>query len=164
MFELKELSKEAIPAALAKAERYRLLNEPWQAESICQDVLRIEPEHRAALITLLLALTDQFQHGVAVQEAWGVVARMRDEYEAAYYAGIICERRAQALLYQSHGSGAVVYDCLRNAMEWYEKAEAIRPPANDDALLRWNTCVRLMMRHTHLQPESEQAAEPIMSE
>jgi len=42
MFDLKPLSKNAIPAALAKAERYRLLNEPMQAASICEDVLRVE--------------------------------------------------------------------------------------------------------------------------
>jgi len=165
MFELKSLSQEAIPGALAKAERYRLLNEPWQAESICQDVLRIEPENRAALVTLLLALTDQFQRGVAEREARDVVARMHDDYERFYYSGIVCERRAQALLHKgSQGSGAMAYELLRNAMHWYEKAEAIRPPANDDALLRWNTCVRLLARYPHLQPAPEQTTEPIMSE
>jgi len=165
MFELKQLSKDAIPAALAKAERYRLLNEPWQAESICQDVLRIEPDNDAALVTLLLALTDQFQDGVTVAEARKVVARMRDEYERAYYSGIVCERRAKALLRQgSHGSGAAIHDWIREAMTWYEQAEAIRPAANDDALLRWNTCARLLMRHPHLQPAPEHHTEPIMSE
>ena len=165
MFELKSLSKEAIPGALAKAERYRLLNEPWQAESICQDVLRIEPDNQAALVTLLLALTDQFQRGAAEREARDVVARMHDDYERFYYSGIVCERRAQALLHQgSQGSGAMAYDLLRNAMHWYEKAEAIRPPANDDALLRWNTCVRLLRRYPHLEPAPEHPAAPIMSE
>src|SRR3989454_3897227 len=65
MFELKPLSKEAIPAALQRAERYRLLNEPAEAESICLDILQIEPENQAASITLLLALTDQFPEGEA---------------------------------------------------------------------------------------------------
>src|SRR5579864_3918882 len=116
------------------------------------------------MVTLLLALTDQFQHRVGVQEAKDVVARMHDEYERAYYSGIVCERRGQALLQQgSHGSSAVVYDWLRDAMRWYEKAEAIRPPANDDALLRWNTCARLLMRYPNLQPAPEVATEPIMS-
>jgi hypothetical protein len=165
MFELKQLSREAIPSALSKAERYRLLNEPWQAESICQDVLRIEPGNRVALSTLLLALTDQFQHGADVHEAWDVVARMQDAYERSYYSGIVCERRAQAMLQHGrHGSGTMVYESLRSAMQWYEKAEATRPPANDDALLRWNTCARLLMRHPDLQPAVEQPAEPIMSE
>ena len=43
MFELKRLSADAIPAALEKALRYRLLNDPAEAESICHDVLRIVP-------------------------------------------------------------------------------------------------------------------------
>ena len=46
MFELKPLNKDAIPAALDKAMRYRLLNEPGAAESICLDVLRIDPENQ----------------------------------------------------------------------------------------------------------------------
>ena len=60
MFELKTLSKSAVPAALAQAERYRLLNEPAEAESICLDVLRVEPDNQDALVTLVLSLTDQF--------------------------------------------------------------------------------------------------------
>ena len=46
MFELKPLSQKPLPAALAKAERYRLLNEPSEAESICQDILAVEPATR----------------------------------------------------------------------------------------------------------------------
>src|ERR1700675_4795637 len=89
MFELKPLSKEGIPAALEKAIRYRLLNEPSEAESICQDVLRIDPDNQQALVTLLLAITDRFGRGYAVgiTEATEVLPRLRDPYERAYYAG-----------------------------------------------------------------------------
>ena len=45
-FTLKPISPEAIPEALQKAERYRLLNEPAQAESLCQDVLAVEPNNQ----------------------------------------------------------------------------------------------------------------------
>jgi hypothetical protein len=163
--ELKSLHKDAIPAALAKAERYRLLHEPWQSESICQDVLSIDPQNEAALITLILALTDQFEHGVPVQEAKDVIPRLREEYDRAYYSGIISERRAKCLLQQSrHGSGPIVYEWLHEAMGWYEKAEAIRPPANDDALLRWNTCARMLMKNPQVQPAQQERSEPIMSE
>lgn len=163
--ELKSLHKDAIPSALAKAERYRLLHEPWQSESICQDVLRVDPDNQAALVTLLLALTDQFGEAFKVQEAKDVIPRFKEEYERLYYSGIISERRAQALLHQSrHATGSAIYDWLREAMECYEKAEAVRPPANDDALLRWNTCARLLMRNPHLQPGPRERSEPIMSE
>lgn len=169
MPELKALHKDAIPGALAKAERYRLLNEPWQSESICQDVLKVDPENQAALVMLLLAITDQFGNGVdkgaKAQEARDVIPRLKDEYERAYYTGIIFERRAHALLHQSrHGSGPTVYGWLREAMEWYAKAESLRPPHNDDALLRWNTCVRMLARYQHLQPAAEEQVEPIISE
>ncbi len=163
MFELKSLSKEAVPAALEKAERYRLLNEPGEAESICLDVLRIDPENQQALVALLLALTDQFEEGFAdrIARAREVLPRLRDEYARAYYAGIICERRARAQLKQSGpGSGYVAYDSFREAMSWYEKAEALRPPGNDDALLRWNTCARILMRHRHIQPGPRERSEP----
>ena len=67
MFELKHIGPEAIPAALDKAERYRLLNQPDAAESICEDVLAVDPDNQPALITLLLALTDQFRQGDAAR-------------------------------------------------------------------------------------------------
>jgi tetratricopeptide (TPR) repeat protein len=148
MFELKRLSEEAIPAALEKALRYRLLNEPAEAESICHDVLQIDPENQAALATLLLALTDRFgkNYSVGVTQAREVLSRMRDPYEQAYYAGILCERRAKAQLHRGYpGAGYDAYEFLREAMSWFEKAEALRPPKNDDALLHWNTCARIIM-------------------
>lgn len=103
MFELKRLSKDAIPAALDKALRYRLLNEPAEAESICRDVLSIDPDNQQALVTLLLALTDRFDEGYAVGaiQAQEVLSRLRDEYERAYYAGIICERQAKARIFSN---------------------------------------------------------------
>src|SRR2546422_10102923 len=109
MFDLKPLSRESIPRALEKAERYRLLDEPVQAESICQDVLLIEPDNQHALVMLLLAITDQFDEGLAdrVSEARRVLPRLRDEYERPYYAGIVCERPARARL-KPGGPGAGV--------------------------------------------------------
>ena len=62
MIELKKLPTESIPAALEMARRYRLLNEPDAAESICLDILVVDPRHQETLITLLLALTDKFSH------------------------------------------------------------------------------------------------------
>ncbi len=161
MFELKALSKEAVPRALEKAERYRLLNEPTEAESICQDVLQVDPENQKALVTLLLALTDQFAGlGGDVREAKEVLPRLHDEYERAYYGGIICERRGKAHLdHGGPGSRFAAYDLFRQAMEEYEKAHAIRPPGNDDAVLRWNACARTFMRHPHLQPAPDDRVE-----
>src|SRR6266567_3122341 len=83
MFELKRLSEDAIPAALEKALRYRLLNETAEAESICHDVLEIDPENQEALVLLLLALTDRFGKGYAVGviQAQEVLSRLRSDYE-----------------------------------------------------------------------------------
>jgi tetratricopeptide (TPR) repeat protein len=148
MLELKQLSEDAIPAALEKALRYRLLNEPTEAESICHDVLSVDPDNQQALVILLLALTDRFSKGyaVGVAEAKEVLSRLHDAYERAYYAGIICERQAKTRLQQAHpGAGYDAYEFLTEAMGWFEKAETLRPPNNDDALLRWNTCARIIM-------------------
>jgi len=89
MSDLKTLSKNAIPGALEKAERYRLLNEPAEAESICLDVLAADPENQQALITLLLAVTDRFSktYGVSDTQAKQILTRIRGEYEHAYYRG-----------------------------------------------------------------------------
>ena len=148
VFEFKPLSRDAIPAALEKAMRYRLLNEPGEAESISLDVLRTEPDNQQALVILLLALTDRFSKGyaVGVTQAREILPRLRDPYEQAYYAGIICERRAKAQLHRGGpGCGFEAYELLREAMASYEKAEALRPQGNDDALLRWNACARIIM-------------------
>src|SRR5262245_11645749 len=166
MFELKTLSPEAVPRALAKAERYRFLNEPAEAESICLDALAIDPDNQELLAILLLAITDQFAEDAArVHDAFETAARLRSDYERLYYTGIIHERRAKALL--GHGTprgGARAYDWLREAMTCFENAEAIRPPNNDDALLRWNTCARMIMRDHRLVPASEEPGEPLLSE
>lgn len=162
MFELKPLSREAIPAALERAVRYRLLNEPGEAESICLDVLRTDPDNQQALVVLLLALTNQFGqgHAISLTEAQEILARLRSPYESAYYAGIIAERRAKAQLHiGSPGSGFAAYEWLRDAMDWYEKAEAIRPEGNDEALLRWNACARLIMQN-NLSSQSAEEFEP----
>jgi tetratricopeptide (TPR) repeat protein len=163
MFELKPLSQEAVGRALEKAERYRLLNEPAEAESICEDVLRIAPDNQQAMVTLLLALTDQFEgqgRAEAASRARELVARLEDEYARAYYSGIVCERRAKAQFKQGGpGSGSVAYEAFRQAMSWYEKAEAVRPPGNDDALLRWNACARILERSASLVPVSRDTFE-----
>ena len=93
------------------------------------------------------------------------MARLRDEYERAYYTGIIHERRAKALLtHHTPRGGSRAYEWLGHAMACYEGAEAIRPPNNDDARLRWNACARLIMRNRHLAPVSEEPQEPLLSE
>jgi len=162
MFELKALTKDAVPAALAKAERYRLLNEPAEAESICLDVLQVEPENQHALVMLLLALTDQFADdlGRSYLEAEEILPRLAGEYDRMYYAGIIGERRAKALASRHEpGSNTQAYEGFLAAMQWYEKAEARRPAGNDDALLRWNRCARFLQRHPHLAPGPEERVE-----
>jgi len=164
-FELKPISKGGIAEALEKAERYRLLNEPTLAESICLDVLHVDPDNQQALIMLLLALTDQFGHGAAPGRARELLPRLDGEYQRQYYAGIIWERSAHAQLRKGSPNAAfAAYDALRQAMECYEKAGAIRPPGNDDDILRWNTCARILMRNPNLRPRPDEAYEPVLGE
>jgi hypothetical protein len=155
MFDLKTLTRQAIPAGLEKAHRYRLLNEPEQAESICEDVLRLDPGNQEALVTLLLALTDRF-HGsrpASPRHARELIIRLRSEYDREYYAGLIAEREGIAWLRSDKPRcGESAYVCFREAMGHYEKAEAIRPPANDDSLLRWNSCARMIMNNPDVAP------------
>ena len=103
------------PAALEKAHRYRLLNEPAEAESICRDVLEIDPDNQQALIALALALSDQLDDNPgAVGEAREFLERVADEYARLYYGGILIERRAKTTLHVGGpGSGSMAYDYLR---------------------------------------------------
>src|SRR2546422_10135757 len=111
MQQLKPISSEAIPRALSRAERCRLLNEPQEAESICLDILATQPDHQQALVMLLLAATDQFGSGSGKGpgDARAVLGRLRDEDERQYYAGLICERWVKAQIraggHPSHSTG-----------------------------------------------------------
>ena len=165
-FQLKPISKEAVPEALEKVERYRLLNEPAQAESICLDVLRIDPENQHALIMLVLALTDQFGvSGLMVSNAREVLPKLQGEYQRAYYSGIVWERLAHSQLRQASPNSAFsAYESLRQAMECYEQAEKLRPSGNDDAILRWNTCARILMGNRNLRPRPDEAPDSVLSE
>jgi hypothetical protein len=156
-FELKPIAKESIPRALERAERYRLLNEPAAAESICLDVLEVEPENQAALHCLLLALTDQFggSAGPALERARRLLPRLHP-YEQKYYAGIISERFARQQLQSGHpGARFTAYSHLRDAMLLYAEATALAPGGNDDAVLRHNTCVRMIGCHRLVAPHSD---------
>ena len=163
--QLKPITPEGIPSALQKAERYRLLNESSAAESICLDVLEIDPKNQEALVSLLLSITDQFVDELAdgVHRAREVIPRLTDEYDRAYYAGIICERRANAQLHRGAlGSAEVASEWFHDAMRWYEKAEKMRPHGNDESILRWNTCARMLAKHE--RADSRREYEPALDD
>ncbi|TPW18207.1 MAG: hypothetical protein FD129_61 [bacterium] len=148
MTNLKRISPDAIPAALSRAERYRLLNQARQAESIARDILAVEPKHPEATLLLLLALTDCFTDesaDAAHADAVAMVPTLPGEYARAYYGGLVIERWALAL--QSRAVPIyLVADWIQQAMTRFEEAEALRQPGNDEALLRWNACARLLSR------------------
>jgi hypothetical protein len=144
---LRPISAAAIPRALEKAERYRLLNEPAQAESICRDILAVDAAHQGALVTLVLSLADEIDASPdgarAIDE---LLPRLTNEYERVYYRGIARERWARSLVKRGDISGQAL-GWLHEAMSCYERASSL-PHAenNDDAILRFNACVRLIER------------------
>ena len=161
MYQLKPIKKESITLALEKAERYRLLKEPWMAESICLDILDADPGNAKAIIILLLANTDQFNATsmINVKQCREILSQLPDEYSREYYAGIICERQGHSVLGTYNPEREhIAYEWLADAMAHYEKAESLRPPGNDDSILRWNTCVRLIELHK-LSPRTEKYIE-----
>lgn len=150
MPELKPISKDAIPQALEKAMRYRLLNQPWQAESICRDILRTDSDHQQAIYTLVLAITDQFEgkYKTSLQQAQEIVSRLTDNYQKEYCLGLIFERQAKAALKRSTPrAGYMAYEYFGKAMQHYESAEKIREETNEESILRWNACARFIDQH-----------------
>lgn len=142
---VKHISKAGIPEANSKAELYRVLNDPEEAESICLDVLMVDPENQLALRQLGLAITDQFTggHNDRYAEVEKVFQRLTDTYERFYYMGILHERRAKVQLRAGRPPHTLLV-LLEEAMQCFEQAEKIRPPENDDSILHWNRCVRLL--------------------
>src|SRR5438132_14053231 len=149
---LKPISKDGIPEAISKAELYRYLNEPGEAESICRDILAADVENQAALRLLGLSITDQFTGNVSdrYHEAETTFQSLTDPYQRSYYAGILHERQAKAQLAVGRPAYTVA-PLFEKALAYFEKAEAIRPRGNDDAILRWNRCVRILQS----RPESD---------
>jgi hypothetical protein len=158
-FKLKTISKAGIPEAISKAELYRSLNEPEEAESICRDILAVEPEHQLALRLLGLAITDQFSGEAADRhgEAEQLFQRLSERYERLYYTGLLHERRAKAQMRVGRPPHTLA-PLFAEAMHCFAEAEMIRPPDNDDALLRWNRCARLLQNHPGFQEEKESEA------
>lgn len=142
---LKSISKSGITHAISKADVYRYLNEPGEAESICRDILAIEPDNQAAIRLLGLAITDQFNGTPADRygEAETVFQKLTDPYKRNYYNGILQERRAKAQLHAGRAPHTLLV-LFEEAMRYFEAAEEIRPPGNDDAILRWNRCARML--------------------
>lgn len=165
MFEPKPISRESIDKVLEKAAHYRLLNEPHEAECICLDVLELEPDHQRALYVLILALADQVdrQPAESMREAKHYLERIDDEYTGAYLRGILCERHAKAHMERGRpGYGPLAYDWLREAMEHFEKAIELAPEGNEDGILRWNTCVRILNRNKNVLVPQEETREPLL--
>lgn len=156
-FNLKPISKAGIPEAISKAEVYRYLNEPGEAESICRDILAIEPGNQAATRLLGLALTDQFKGDLSDREseAEALFRSLTNEYERTYHCGLLYERRAKAQL----KAGRLVHTVLpvfEHAMRYFDEAANIRPPGNDDSILRWNRCVRLLQSGSQWHKDMEE--------
>ena len=155
---LKPISQSSIAEAISKVELYRNLNEPEEAESICRDILAIEPGQQVALRLLGLAITDQFTGGFSDRhgEVEGVFQSLQDPYERLYYTGLLYYRRAKAQLRAGRPPHTLLV-LFEKAMQCFEDAEKIRPPDNDDAILRWNRCVRLLetIPRAELQREME---------
>jgi hypothetical protein len=160
---LKPISREGVAAALQKAHRYRVLNDPTAAESICLDVLVVDPGNSEALVMHVLAVTDQFALGHAedLKRAEQAVARLEDPYRNAYYRGVIAERWANGILNRAEPrAGEMAHEWIERALGYFERAESLRQPGNDEAILRWNTCVRLLQRHPEVKPPAEEPWEP----
>lgn len=166
MLTLKSIAVEAVPTALAKAQQYRLLNEPNEAESICRDILAVIPDHQEALKTLLLALTDKFGEcglNPSFDQAREIVARLDTSHCKAYFSGIILERRAKFHLRQGGpGAGSAAYQWLVKAMDSFNEAMTKCDPKNQDAVLRWNSCARIMNSNPEVRADEADRAEMLL--
>ena len=155
MPDLKPLPKGSIPEALEKANHYRLLNEARIAESICLDILAVDPENQDALLMVVLATSDLLERrkNEGVRQARQHIEQLKDKYQRAYYNGLVCERRGLAVLRAAqHFYLHYAYDWFTEALEHYAEAEKLRPKGNDDVILRWNTICRIFEAYPDLGP------------
>ncbi|MBT8256287.1 MAG: hypothetical protein KJO23_07090 [Bacteroidia bacterium] len=162
---LKPISNNSIPKALIRAKHYRLLNEPWQAESICRDILTVDQDNQTAIRYLVLAITDQFgvSKGASETEAKRFCTKLSSEYEQKYYRGIIEERLGKiALVRTTPRAKYIAYEHYHSAMKFFEDAEKIRPEKNEDSILRWNACVRRIKEYRLVPSVEDRGVQPFL--
>jgi len=163
--QLKKITREGVAAALLKAHRYRVLNDSAAAESICLDVLMVEPENVEAIVMHVLAITDQFDAGRAedLKRAEAAVSELADSYKNAYYRGIICERWAKSVLKRGVPRGEeMAFDWIDRAFKQYAIADSLKALGNDEAILRWNACVRLLAANPKVRARAAESYEPAL--
>lgn len=163
MLELKALDPGAIESSLKRAQRYRLLNEPDDAESICLDILATTPDNQEALITLLLALTDKFRHSgltPSYEQAQEIVPKLDGSYSKSYYLGVIYERCAKYHLKKGGpGAGTAAYGWFLKAMESFDSVLNNDNPKSQEAVLRWNSCARILNSNPEVKAVEPESAE-----
>jgi hypothetical protein len=145
---LHDIHSDAIESALIKARQYRSLLEPEIAESICLDILHIDKNNQEALVIYILALTDQIHHTDKrsdIKHIQKTIDSLQSKYQRYYYTGLLNERRARFLVTQPM-SHSFAYDYFTEALQFYKKAEKLSLEHNDDAILRWNSCVRTIQK------------------
>ena len=149
-FELKRLPRASLQAAIEKAEHYRHLNQPEEAESICRDVLDVDNTNHTAWKLLGLALTDRLASGEVglLEQAIEAFEHLADDYQRTYHLGVAWERAAKAHLERNEAHSAIT--AFEDALRLYERAQLMRPDL-PDPLLRWNRCVRLLSGHASLR-------------
>ena len=155
----KEISIEGVSAALERAQTYRYLNDPEQAESICLDIIHLQPDNQDANRLLLLAETDQFggTNHEALNNAKEALSKLTDPYQQAYYGGLISERYARWMLRgRGQRSHFVAHEAVQDALAQYERALELKPEGNDEVILRWNTCQRMIKRYRLIPPDDDE--------
>ncbi|MCX4187670.1 hypothetical protein [Methylophaga sp. OBS4] len=163
---LHDIHADSIDLALDKARQYRSLLEPEIAESICLDILHIDPDNQQALVLYILALSDQLHHAgkkTQVKSIEDAVEKLHSEYQRYYYTGLLHERRARFMLTQSMAR-VFAYDYFIEALQFYQMAEQIRPEHNDESILRWNSCIRTIEKEKlKPRPDSKDARQDMES-
>lgn len=158
MIELKKISAGFVPEALRKAEKYRLLNHPKTAESICRDILTVEEDNQEAISLLIVSITEQFGNttryaDIRFRHAEEWVPKIHDDYHRYYLSGLIRERWAKSRIRDLPGPD--LYEYFHEAMEFYEKAEPLKPEGDESTTIHWNLCARQINRHPHIRPPEE---------
>ncbi len=165
MLDLKSLHPESLPKAIEKAKQYRLLNEPWQAESICRDILQVSENHQEAILNLILAITDQFDSSRRRndREAKQLCEQLESKYERLYYRGLIAERMGKAILKRTTPRAKyIAYEYFRAALDLYQEAEKLAPDDNEETILRWNACVRTIQSQKLQRAPEEDQIQPFL--
>ena len=155
--DFKNLESADLDAALAAAQASWAELRAEETESICLDILELDPNHRSTLDLLLRCRIELLKKGLpqSVARAQELIPQLDSDFDQAFYSGMIREAQARYLLEKrGRATSGVAYSWFRHAMDDFAAASNL-DAGRVEPKLHWNACLRTLENNPQCVPPPE---------